>query len=154
MQPAAVSHLRAADFGDATACLGKQVSKIIRKAVQILPDLCWYIADVQTTGLQVPEWQAPSPTRIADTAEMLQLIEKVDQFEAGVFAGVPITIVEPNFREGGLWTEDEEFADLGDAILEIRTFDTSYLTVASTDALLVRRIERSVENEKLNALET
>jgi hypothetical protein len=117
----------------------------------MLPDLCWYVADVQATGHQIPEWQTSSPTRITDVADMLQLIEKIDQFEGGVFVGVPIAIVEPSFREGGLWTEDEEFADLGDAVIEIRAFDTSYVTVASTDAQVVRRIERSLYTPHLAA---
>ncbi len=50
-----------------------------------------------------------------------------------VFVGVSPTTTEPRFRAGGLWTGDSETADLGDALIELRAFDTSYWSVAIAD---------------------
>jgi hypothetical protein len=60
----------------------------------------------------------------------------VDQFGSGVLVGVSAECRDPHFRQGGLWTEDDEFADLEDPVVEIRMFDTSYISVASTDESL------------------
>jgi hypothetical protein len=44
------------------------------------------------------------------------------------------------FRPGGLWTEDEEDADLCDALVEVRAFDTTYVSVATNDDAVADRI--------------
>lgn len=58
----------------------------------------------------------------------------MEQFESGVFVGVPSLVSSPSFRAGGLWTEDYDEADLGDAALELRAFDTSYWLIAALEA--------------------
>lgn len=141
MRPLAVLHLHAADFGDTVACLGPQLCKVIQSASELLPAAHWYVADVQLTGARAEEWESRVPTRIADTAQMLARIAQIHQFESGVFAAVPSEIATPVFRGKELWTDDEDFADLGDAVIEIRAFDTSYISVSSADTRLIRRIE-------------
>lgn len=66
---------------------------------------------------------------------LIEFSLKVDQFISGVFAGVPKEIDAPRFRDGGLWSEDhgEDAADLGDSVIEIRAFDTSWIEIASHD---------------------
>jgi hypothetical protein len=64
----------------------------------------------------------------------------VTQFESGVFVGVPSECLNPRFRTGGLWTEDEEDADLCDAFVEVRAFDTTYVSVATNDDAVAARI--------------
>ena len=60
----------------------------------------------------------------------------MDQFVSGVFAGVPRGIETPRFRPGGLWTEDEDTADLYDSVVEVRAFDTCYFLITSNDEAL------------------
>ena len=43
---------------------------------------------------------------------------------------------------GGMWTEDEEGADMGDGIVEVRTFDTAYIEVAGISASVVHEVLR------------
>jgi hypothetical protein len=141
MRPLAVLHLHAADFGDTVACLGPQLYTLIKSVSELLPTVQWYVADVQLTGAYARDWESRVPLRIDDTARMLARVAQVDQFESGVFLAVPSEIATPVFRDKELWTDDEEFADLCDAVLEIRAFDASYISLSSADAALIQRIE-------------
>jgi len=86
----------------------------------------------------------PTPATIGDSADAVGKVAAVDQFESGVFMGVRPSRTPPQFRDGGVWTEDEEMADLGDAIVEVRAFDTTYVSVASTDHAIRRRLARGI----------
>lgn len=79
---------------------------------------------------------------------MIEAAQRVDQFESGVFAGVPSVIAQPVFRAGGLWTEDEEAADLGDAAVEVRAFDTSYWSIATADPDLAQILRERIEHTR------
>lgn len=87
---------------------------------------------------------------------MLQRIEElrpgltwyVADAETGVFAGVPSSIAQPAFRAGGLWTEDEEAADLGDAVVELRAFDTSFWSIATAAPELATSIRTQIERKR------
>ena len=68
--------------------------------------------------------------RIVDSAGSPQRAAR--QFESGVLSGVPRTVGRPVFRAGGVWTEDEEASDLGDSVVEIRAFDTTFLLAVTT----------------------
>jgi hypothetical protein len=111
---------------------------------ELLPTVHWYVADVQLTGSYAKDWESRIPMRIADTAQMLARVAQIDQFESGVFLAVPSEVVTPMFRGRELWTDDEDFAELGDAVIEIRAFDTSYISVSSADAALIQRIEAAL----------
>jgi hypothetical protein len=141
MRPLAISHFHAADFGDTVSCLGRQLCRVIQTASDLLPAAHWYVADVRLTGARAEDWEPRVPIRIADTAQMLARIAQIQQFESGVFAAVPTEILTPVFRDQELWTDDEDVADLGDAVIEIRAFDTSYISVASADTRLIQRIK-------------
>ncbi|MFO0591156.1 MAG: hypothetical protein U0441_26660 [Polyangiaceae bacterium] len=69
-------------------------------------------------------------------------VAEVEQFESGVFVGVPGELNDPAFRSGGLWTEDEDAADLGDAVVEVRAFDWTYWSVATNNADILSSVLR------------
>jgi len=140
MQPRHIIHLGPETFRHEAACLGKQLVQLLRLIHDIHPRLTWYVADVQNTGYQLLQRHQSTPTSIGDTAALIVAATKVDQFESGVFAGILENIAEPRFRDGGLWTEDDDFADLGDAIVEIRAFDTAYWLIATVDAEVMARV--------------
>jgi hypothetical protein len=71
---------------------------------------------------------------------LVRIAGAVEQYESGVFTGVPDGAVNPEFRAGGLWTEDEEAADLGDAIVELRAFDTTYVSLATIDEVIANHV--------------
>lgn len=136
MRPRETIHLGPAAFSEETSCVGRQLAELLRAIEELHPNLKWYAADVQTIGPFPPLRRDPVPTLMGDTEAMIQAVRRVEQFESGVFAGVPRSVDRPEFRSGGLWTEDEDAADLGDAIVEVRAFDTSYWFVATTDTEL------------------
>jgi hypothetical protein len=41
-----------------------------------------------------------------------------------------------------MWTEDEEVADLGDAIVEIRAFDTTYISISASDPRIAAHVKK------------
>lgn len=144
MKPLRVIRFGSTSFDSETVCLGSQLSEILRIIDRVTVGLDWYVADVQTLESQFPQYARPAPVKVGDTITLRKLVETVSQFEGGVFAGVPADIAEPAFRDGGLWTEDEEFADIGDAIVEVRAFDTSYISVASRNLDLLEAMEREI----------
>lgn len=135
MRPLTIVRLGPTSFQNEALGLGTQLVKLVETIERIRPDLNWYAADVQATGHSPVPPREPQPTLVGDTAKFLGVAQRVEQFESAVFAGVPASVHNPSFRAGGLWTEDEEAADLGDAVVELRAFDTScwYLATAEPD---------------------
>ena len=109
-------------------CLGDQVAKVVAKIGEVLPELQCYMADVEFIGAP-PIPRSPTPALVGDADDLACFATPIEQFVSGVFVGVPAHITEPQFREGGLWTEDGETAELGDAMVEVRTFDFSCIVV-------------------------
>jgi hypothetical protein len=140
MRPCDVFRLAPAAFGSETSCLGEQLVALLRTIRESRPDLRWYVADLQTIGPCPVAHREPTPTLIGDAGALVQAVGLVDQFESGVFAGVASSIDRPAFRAGGLYTEDDEVSDLGDAAVEVRAFDTSYWSIATTDPNLAKTI--------------
>lgn len=142
-------HLGPTSFNDSAACLGKQLEALLLVISQIHPCLTWYVADVQTTGYQIVSRREPTPMKIGDTAALIKVAARIDQFESGVIGGIPDSIVTPRFRNGGLWTDDDEdeALDLGDALVEIRAFDTTYWAVLFSNTDLLRRLTSIYKHE-------
>lgn len=133
MKPSWILRFDAAAFGARVACLGQQVEAIVSAIDLVLPSLNWFAGDVECSGRQIVSGREPTPAFVGETQTLRTKLSGVDQFGSGVLVGTRPECRDPRFREGGLWTEDEEFADLEDAVVEIRMFDTSYISVASTD---------------------
>ncbi|MCG8424203.1 MAG: hypothetical protein MJE77_40440 [Proteobacteria bacterium] len=140
MKPTRVVHFGADAFGTQAACLGQQVAAIVASIDKVLPNLRWYAADVECTGAQFTH-RTPTAVGVGDADAFMHVALQVDQFTSGVFVGIPVDLAQPRFREGGLWTDDDESADLGDAVVEVRAFDTTYVSVASTNEALLHRLE-------------
>ncbi|MBX3191476.1 MAG: hypothetical protein KF819_31060 [Labilithrix sp.] len=147
MRPREVIRLSNDAFDAATVCNGWQLVELLTAIEGLHPNLSWYVADVQTLGPSPTRRREPCPTSIGHTAALIQAVGDVVQFESGVFVGVPSGIEQPAFRPGGLWTEDDETEDLGDAVIEMRAFDTSYWSIATADPDIARDLlERFAAN--------
>ena len=145
MRPVLSLHFGSEFFsGSVTACQGVHIAEVIRLVGAMQPELRWYVADVRTTGCKLPFESTSFPLYIGDTDALINMTLCVEQFESGVFAAVPHSVAHPCFRNGGLWTEDDDLADLGDAVVEIRAFDTTYVSVASGDAELLDVIKDAI----------
>ena len=145
MERIRVLRLRSVAFGTEAACLGSHVAAVVGAIGGPLPELCWYAADVECTGIQFVSRRSPVPVRVGDTDSMRRAAHGVQQFTSGVFVGVPPGHLYPRFRQGGLWTDDDELADLGDALVEVRAFDTTYISVASAHEQILCSLEALFE---------
>lgn len=143
MKPVGSLRLRGEDFSATANCLGWQVAQVISDADRACPGLRWYAADVETSGYQFPFRRSPWPVCIGSAELCIPYILQVDQFDSGVFAGVPSHIDTARFRDGGLWAEDQEQDDLGDALVEIRAFDTAYIVVSSSSLELLKALNKA-----------
>lgn len=140
MKPRYIFHLNNDVFGATTACDGGQIAAVVAAIGDLRPDLIWYIADAQVKGPRLTKDRRPTPESIGDTAATIAAANAVAQFDSGVLVGVSDGCTNPTFREGGLWTEDEDDADLWDALVEIRAFDYSYVSVATNDEAIASRV--------------
>ncbi len=122
------------------ACEGHQLAAVVLSIDEAVPGMVWYASDVSSIGAQMPDAKGPHPTLIGTAKDLAAIALRVDQFESGVFAAVPADIALPHFREGGMWTEDDEFEELGESLAEVRTFDTSWIEVWSADEVLLSKL--------------
>lgn len=146
MRPRVVIHLDPTAFGGEPVCLGRQLAELLRAIETVHPELRWYGGDIQAIGPRSMSARKPTPVLLGSTEALVQAARAVEQFESGVFVGVSGSVSCPVFRAGGLWTEDEEDADLGDALIEVRAFDTSYWSIGTTDAKVVSQIGERFES--------
>lgn len=142
MLPSWIGRFDAHDFaGTLTVCQGWQIAQFIRAIAEVAPNLVWYASDVSAPGsLFWSRFRGTTPGKIGVSDDIALHVETIPQFESGVFVGVPTSITNPKFRDGGLWTEDDDDSDLGDTIVEIRTFDTSYILIATTSVAVRARL--------------
>lgn len=142
MKPSYILRLRAAEFGSTAACLGEQIAAVVMLVGRLRANLVWYLADVEGVGPALAE-RTSQPTLFGDSFRLATAAAAVSQFQRGVFVGVPKGIASPQFRNGGLWTEDDDDADLGDAVVEIRAFDTTYVLVATIAAEVAEAVTQA-----------
>jgi hypothetical protein len=142
MKPSGAVRLRLKEFpGSSTVCQGWQLANALAAVVSVAPDLSWYAAHVTSIG-QSWNIEATHPAKIGQVTDLIEVARAVPQFGGGVFVGVPGGCTAPRFREGGLWTEDAPDADLGDGIVEVRAFDTTFIEVLSADAAILNGVAR------------
>ena len=118
---------------------GDQAALIVACLGEPRPDLVWWVSDCRFVGSSSLPRTGAEPRLVGTTEQLLALLPEVEQFDSGVFLGVESGVPTPRCREGGVWTEDPEGADLGDAVVEVRVFDYTWFEVMS-DASLVGRI--------------
>lgn len=115
------------------ACLGWQLAEVLQAVSQGVPDTQWYYADVSTNGANPFSHADTEPiAHGGGTHDMLDRTRAVDQFLSGIFWGVYSTSNPPQLRNNPT-TEDPDSCELGDAFVEVRTFDTTYIEVLTSD---------------------
>lgn len=111
-------------------CLGPQLALLIEATQPFLEDCTWFVGDVNTTA-GYPHF-APHGEKtcveVGTTQELIRAVEIYGQFTDGVFIAVP------NNRKNAVaglvvHTEGGEHMHTTDAVVEVRTFDTSYFEV-------------------------
>jgi len=126
--------------GKKISCLGSQFLEIL-ETINIKKELfVWYGSDVEVNGDHPFKFglQGSIPKKVGTTENMITLAENTDQFLSGVFFALPMDQEKILDRE--FFTEDDPFRDIGDAVLEIRAFDTSYFEVYSNDFEIIKKL--------------
>jgi hypothetical protein len=113
---------------DALACTGKQFSDLLRQLDPWIRDCVWYVADIKTNNYVPLTATGDLAEQRLSLADLYDICAQVDQFLSGIFLAVPTDCDEPRLNLG-IMTEDDLTSDIGDAILEIRAFDTSYFEI-------------------------
>lgn len=130
-------------------CLGEQLAMVLEKIKIMVDKGVWYACDVDTTcdNLKIEHLMNYFPRRIGSIDDLIYLAHSVDQFLKGVFLLMPIEYGLQLDVEYG--TEDEQFRDIGNAILEIRAFDTTWFMVYSNDRKIIDWLEKCFKAEFL-----
>jgi hypothetical protein len=77
--------------------------------------------------------------KIGKAQELIQIASQIDQLFSGIFIAIPENIFDPDLN-GEFDTEDDPTEDLGDAVIEIRAFDTSYFEVYYSDYINIKNL--------------
>lgn len=130
------------EINNEIACTtGSQLVKTLQIIKEDLIECVWYCGDISTnhdlrTGSSK---QRVESFKIEDTEQLIQLAIQVDQFLSGVFVAIPKNIYYLSL-DHDFDTESDPTNDLGEAILEIRAFDTSFFEFYSSKPEIIGRL--------------
>jgi hypothetical protein len=127
--------------GNIISCTGSQLVTILRQLSIRLENCNWYMADISVnTVLPNLDFQRVNGVlKVGKTEDLVHFAEQVDQFLSGIFLAVPISIIEPIWNRS-FDTEDEPTNNLGDVLIEIRAFDTTYFEIYSSESNLLEML--------------
>lgn len=135
-------------FSADVVCLGVQLSEVVLAIDGVLPTVEWYGADVYVPGKL--QFSGEHPVHLGSSKQLVGLVLDVGQFESGVFLAFEKSIA-PQFREG-ISTDDVEGATLCNALLEVRTFDTSWIEIISATRSILTRAFSHYKPAKISEL--
>lgn len=131
---------------EATSCTGKQMRELLAQVDPWVRACDWYMLDIKTNNsVDLLAVTGQNPQRLSGE-KLREVCARVDQFLSGIFLAVPSSLSHPRLNLDAV-TEDEPSLGLGDALLEIRAFDTSYFEVYTPLLALAQRLHDSFDIE-------
>ena len=131
-------------------CLGSQLAAIVKMLSTLIKQHVWLCSDVDAFS-PIPQKLGINSFKLkelGDDQALADLCKNIDQFLSGVFIA---TEKKPNAEYPDLYldTEDKQFRplELDGALLEIRTFDTSYFEIYSEDKKLMNELSKTYDIE-------
>lgn len=123
-------------FGSTAICLGSQLATVVRLLDTAAPGLCWFATDLSVLGTNLSILgtsidEASGLRSLGGASTATRWLDSHDQFVSGVFFAV-LDGANPEIRAQAD-TEDPEWAQLGNAIFEMRAFDTSWIEITSAN---------------------
>lgn len=126
--------------GESVSCTGKQLRELLVQVEPWIGSCEWYILDIKTNNsIELLTYDAKNQRTLAGEA-LRDACARVDQFMSGIFLAVPRNLSQPKLTLDAV-TEDEPSSDIGDALLEIRAFDTSYFEIYTPLPELAERLQ-------------
>ena len=122
------------------ACLGSQLVRILDTINPFIENVTWYASDIDANiePAFFSNFKGALPKKIGNTSDLVKLCRNVPQFLSGVF--LAFLKDQGEYLSNKYSTEDKEFRDIGDAILEIRAFDTSYYKIYANNFSVIEKI--------------
>jgi hypothetical protein len=124
------------------SCLGEQLKEIL-EFIELYPtmkEVIWYASDLDSSPIPecIRKFGDFIPKKVGNTRDLITICQHVPQFLSGVFLAFSKDVGEQ--LDEGFETEADLFRDMGDAVLEIRAFDTSYFEIYSDDISIISGI--------------
>ena len=138
--------IKSSDFEIDTICMGWQLVKILKNFIS-LKSIKWLVYDVYgTTHDDLSQIFKPSECgkiTFDSTESLISSVEKVVQFEQGVFCLVSNS-EEIQFEDGIPETESSEGLQIKNSLLEIRAFDYTSFEVYSSNEEYLKKIKDNI----------
>lgn len=134
--------------GQPFSCLGEQLAMLIGAIASLTADCLWFAGDVNTTA-GYPFFAPQGGTvcvEVGQTQAVIAAVRMYVQFTDGVFLAVPRerrSLIENVIVR----TEAPTYMQLAGALVEIRTFDTSYFEVYSASTEIIGSLQRRFGGE-------
>ncbi len=125
-------------------CLGIQLKEIL-EFIELYPSMretTWYAADLDASPIAecIRDFSDIFPKKVGSTRDLIVICQNIDQFLSGVFFALNKDMQVHS--DSTVETEDQLFRDIGNAILEIRAFDTTCFEIYMNDYGLAKKIEK------------
>ena len=127
-------------FNADVICLGEQLSSILEVLKKLIGNCTWYMGDIDTNlvGNYSLGFGGYKMKRVGLSDDLIAITNEVDQFMSGVFFAFKED--QGKELEGEYSTEDPPFRDFGDAMIEIRAFDTTRFEIYGRDVKVMENI--------------
>ena len=122
-----------------TSCTGKQMGELLAHIDPWVRNCDWYILDIKTNNSVDVVPSCGQAQRLSRKA-LGDVCARVDQFLSGIFLAVPSDLSQPRLHLEAE-TEDEPSSDIGDALVELRAFDTSYFEIYTPSLGLAENLQ-------------
>lgn len=126
--------------GEEVSCTGAQLVKLLQVLKVSGDNFHWFAADISTNDNFIPSFliNGYQPFYVGTTEKLIQASSQINQYFSGIFLAVSQKVKAPIWGVRSFETEDEPTDALGDAILEIRAFDTTYFEIYSSDLSVLK----------------
>lgn len=132
---------------EGVSCTGLQLIKILKCFENFLPRCNWYAADMSANNvvMELSPFSEPFPKCLESFEQLLYLSFQVDQFYSGIIFAVPEETKVLFWPDRSYITDDFPEKLLGEAIIELRLFDTSYFEIYSSEEAYLNSLASELE---------
>ena len=124
-------------------CTGSQLLEILLVIEKKTKNCDWYIADIDMStihDLPLPSIPDGKPLYLGNITKLKNMCKSVNQFYSGIFFAIPKGMEADSSR--CFDTEEPPTSNLGNAILELRAFDTSYFDVYCSQLDIIQLLHK------------
>ena len=127
--------------GDRIVCTGSQIASVLSLLSEeaALAGCDWYAGAIDNFGPGIAPYQEHEPFRVPDFGQFVETIRSAPQLLDGIFVAMRVgekpVLLHPIFTADGPMENA-----VGNCIIELHAFDTSWVELYSADTGLMRRM--------------